>query len=62
VASVRANVANDWIVTVQVSPDGRFPARGYTLALLILRPFAVRYGYLSGESVIGGFRPRAARG
>ena len=48
VASVRANVANDRIVTVQVSPDGRFTARGYTLALLIQRAYAVRYGYVLG--------------
>jgi uncharacterized protein (TIGR03435 family) len=48
VASVRANVANDRIVTVQVSPDGRFTVRGYTLALLIQRAYAVRYGYVLG--------------
>lgn len=48
VASVRANLANDGIVTVQVSPDGRFTARGYTLALLIQRAYAVRYGYVLG--------------
>jgi uncharacterized protein (TIGR03435 family) len=48
VASVSANVANNRIVTVQVSPDGRFTARGYTLALLIQRAFAVRYGYVLG--------------
>jgi uncharacterized protein (TIGR03435 family) len=48
VASVRANVANDRIVTVQVSPDGRFTARGYTLVLLIQRAYAVRYGYVLG--------------
>src|SRR5215471_2007687 len=47
-ASVRANVANDRIVTVQVSPDGRFTARGYTLVLLIQRAYAVRYGYVLG--------------
>jgi uncharacterized protein (TIGR03435 family) len=48
VASVRANVANDRTVTVKVSPDGRFTARGYTLALLIQRAYAVRYGYVLG--------------
>ncbi|MCU1326501.1 MAG: hypothetical protein JWN34_1871 [Bryobacterales bacterium] len=48
VASVRANVANDRIVTVQLSPDGRFTARGYTLALLLQRAYAVRYGYVLG--------------
>ncbi len=48
VASVRPNVANDRIVTVQVGPDGRFTARGYTLALLIQRAYAVRYGYVLG--------------
>lgn len=48
VASVKANMRNDRIVTVQVSPDGRFTARGYTLALLIQRAYAVRYGYVLG--------------
>ncbi|MEO8597690.1 MAG: TIGR03435 family protein [Candidatus Solibacter sp.] len=46
VASVKTNVANDRIVTIEVSPDGRFTARGYTLALLIQRAYAVRYGYV----------------
>ncbi len=48
VASVRANVTNNGMVVVQVSPDGRFTARGYTLALLIQRAYAVRYGYVLG--------------
>lgn len=48
VASVKPNLRNDRIVTVQLSPSGTFMARGYTLALLIQRAYAVRYGYVSG--------------
>jgi uncharacterized protein (TIGR03435 family) len=48
VASVKPNLANDRIVTVQLSPDGRFTARGYTLALLIQRAYAVRYKFVLG--------------
>jgi len=47
-ASVKPNLANDRIVTVQLSPDGRFMARGYTLALLIQRAYAVRYRFVLG--------------
>ena len=48
VASVRPNLRSDRIVTVQLSPGGEFTVRGYTLALLIQRAYAVRLGYVSG--------------
>jgi uncharacterized protein (TIGR03435 family) len=41
VASVRQNLLNDRIVTVNVGPGGRFAVRGYTLVLLIQRAYAV---------------------
>src|SRR6266446_9930483 len=41
VASVRPNVANDRIVTINVGPGGRFDARGYTLVLLMQRAYGV---------------------
>jgi uncharacterized protein (TIGR03435 family) len=41
VASVRQNLLNDRIVTVNVGPGGRFAARGYTLVLLMQRAYAV---------------------
>ena len=40
VASVRPNLLDDRIVTIQVGPGGRFAARGYTLVLLIQRAMA----------------------
>ena len=48
VASVKPNLLNDRIVAVQLSPEGRLIARGYTLALLIQRAYGVRYGYVFG--------------
>src|SRR5437879_7788588 len=41
VASVRPNMANDRIVTINVGPGGRFAARGYTLVLLMQRAYGV---------------------
>lgn len=41
VASVRPNLLNDKIVTIQVGPGGRFTARGYTLVLLMQRAYGV---------------------
>ena len=41
VASVRPNVADDRIVTINVGPGGRFSARGYTLVLLMQRAYGV---------------------
>ena len=41
VASVRPNMADDRIVTINVGPGGRFTARGYTLVLLMQRAYAV---------------------
>ena len=41
VASVRPNMANDRIVTINVGPGGRFTARGYTLVLLMQRAYGV---------------------
>jgi uncharacterized protein (TIGR03435 family) len=41
VASVRPNMADDRIVTINVGPGGRFTARGYTLVLLLQRAYGV---------------------
>jgi len=41
VASVRPNMLNDRIVSINVGPGGRFAARGYTLVLLMQRAYAV---------------------
>ncbi len=41
VASVRQNMLDDHIVTIDVGPGGRFAARGYTLVLLIQRAYGV---------------------
>ncbi len=41
VASVRPNMADDHIVTINVGPGGRFTARGYTLVLLMQRAYGV---------------------
>jgi uncharacterized protein (TIGR03435 family) len=41
VASVRQNLLDDRIVTINVGPGGRFAARGYTLVLLMQRAYAV---------------------
>jgi uncharacterized protein (TIGR03435 family) len=49
VASIRPNVTNDRIVTINVGPGGRFTARGYTLPLLIQRAYGVM-----GWNIAGG--------
>ena len=41
VASVRPNLLNDRIVTIDVGPGSRFAARGYTLVLLMQRAYGV---------------------
>ena len=41
VASVRQNLLDDRIVTINVGPGGRFATRGYTLVLLMQRAYAV---------------------
>jgi uncharacterized protein (TIGR03435 family) len=41
VASVRPNLLNDRIVSIDVGPGGRFAARGYTLVLLMQRAYGV---------------------
>ena len=41
VASVRQNMLDDHIVTIDVGPGGRFAARGYTLVLLMQRAYGV---------------------
>ncbi len=41
VASVRPNLLDDRIVTIDVGPGNRFSARGYTLVLLIQRAYGV---------------------
>ena len=48
VASVRPNVADDRIVTIEVGPGGRFAARGYTLVLLMQRAYGVMNWNVSG--------------
>jgi uncharacterized protein (TIGR03435 family) len=41
VASVRPNLLNDRIVSINVGPGSRFAARGYTLVLLMQRAYGV---------------------
>jgi len=41
VASVRENLLNDRIVTIDIGPGGRFAVRGYTLVLLIQQAYGV---------------------
>ena len=41
VATVKQNKLDDRIVTVNLSPGGRFDARGYTLVLLMQRAYGV---------------------
>src|SRR5947208_13567123 len=48
VASLRPNMANDRIVTINVGPGGRFAARGYTLVLLMQRAYGVMDWNVSG--------------
>jgi hypothetical protein len=48
VASVRPNMADDRIVTINVGPSGRFTARGYTLVLLLQRAYGVMDWNLAG--------------
>ncbi len=48
VASVRQNVADDHIVSIDVGPGNRFAARGYTLVLLIQRAYGVMGWNVSG--------------
>jgi len=48
VASVRPNMADDRIVTINVGPSGRFTARGYTLVLLLQRAYGVMDWNLTG--------------
>lgn len=48
-ASVKPNLLNDRIVTIDPSSGGRFAARGYTLKLLIQHAYSVK-----GFQVIGG--------
>src|SRR5580704_16218205 len=48
VASVRPNMADDRIVTINVGPGGRFTARGYTLGLLMQRAYGVMDWNVSG--------------
>jgi len=57
VASVRPNTADDRIVTINVSPGGRFTARGYTLVLLIQRAYGVMdWNVTGGPAWIRGDR------
>jgi len=48
VASVRPNILNDQIVTIDPGPGGRFQARGYTLQLLIQHAYDVKGFQISG--------------
>jgi uncharacterized protein (TIGR03435 family) len=48
VASVKPNLLNDRIVTINVGPGGRFAARGFTLVLLMQRAYGVMDWNVSG--------------
>ena len=48
VASVKPNMLNDRIVTIDVGPGGRFAARGYTLKLLLQRAFGMKGFQIAG--------------
>ena len=48
VASVKQNMADDHIVTINVGPGARFAARGYTLVLLMQRAYGVMDWNVSG--------------
>jgi uncharacterized protein (TIGR03435 family) len=49
VASVRPNMLDDRVVSINVGPGGRFTAKGYTLVLLMQRAYGVM-----GWNVTGG--------
>src|SRR5215831_19306548 len=52
VASVRQNLLNDRIVSINLGPGGRFATRGYTLALLIQRAYGVMDWNIEGPNWI----------